>query len=49
MEHSAWCSDDFENIGGAAANSAMWLANWDVPTRLAGHDLGDDRPGDVVR
>lgn len=49
MEHSARCSDDFENIGGAAANSAMWLANWGLPTRVAGHDLGDDRPGDVVR
>ena len=40
---------DFENIGGAAANSALWLANWGVPTRLAGHDLGADRPGDLVR
>ncbi len=49
MERSAWCSEDFENIGGAAANSAMWLANWELPTRLAGHDLGDDRPGDLVR
>ncbi|MCY4061633.1 MAG: PfkB family carbohydrate kinase [Chloroflexi bacterium] len=49
MERSASCSDDFENIGGAAANSAMWLANWGVATRLAGHDLGDDRPGDLVR
>ena len=49
MERSASCSDDFENIGGAAANSAMWLANWGIPTRLAGHDLGDDRPGDEVR
>lgn len=49
LERSAWCSDDFENIGGAAANSALWLANWGLPTRLAGHDLGDDRPGDLVR
>ena len=49
MERSASCSDDFENIGGAAANSALWLANWGIDTRLAGHDLGDDRPGDVVR
>jgi len=49
MERSARCSEDFENIGGAAANSALWLANWRLPTRLAGHDLGDDRPGDVVR
>lgn len=49
MERPAWSSDDFELVGGAAANSAMWLANWGLPTRLAGHDLGDDRPGDVVR
>lgn len=49
MEKSATCSEDFENVGGAAANSALWLANWGVPTRLAGHDLGDDRSGDAVR
>ncbi|MCY3781876.1 MAG: carbohydrate kinase family protein [Chloroflexi bacterium] len=49
MEHSAWCTEDFENVGGAAANSALWLDNWGVPTRLAGHDLGDDRAGDEVR
>ncbi len=49
LEKSATCSEDFENVGGAAANSALWLANWGVPTRLAGHDLGDDRAGDAVR
>ena len=49
MEKSATCSEDFENVGGAAANSALWLANWGAPTRLAGHDLGDDRAGDAVR
>ena len=49
MELSAECKDEFENVGGAAANSALWLANWGVPTRLAGHDLGDDRAGDAVR
>ncbi len=49
MEKSASCSEDFENVGGAAANSALWLAHWGVPTRLAGHDLGDDRAGDAVR
>lgn len=49
VEHAAWCSEDFENVGGAAANSALWLANWGAPTRLAGHDLGDDRAGDVAR
>ncbi|MDE2952637.1 MAG: carbohydrate kinase family protein [Chloroflexota bacterium] len=41
--------DEFENVGGAAANSAMWLANWGIATRLLGHDLGDDRAGDTVR
>ena len=49
MDRSANCADDFENVGGAAANSALWLANWGVSTRLAGHDLGDDRAGDAVR
>lgn len=49
LEKSATCSEDFENVGGAAANSALWLANWGLPTRLAGHDLGDDRAGDAVR
>ena len=49
MEHSANVRDEFENVGGAAANTAIWLANWGVPTRLAGHDLGDDRTGESVR
>ena len=48
MERSADCQDEFENVGGAAANSALWLANWGLPTRLAGHDLGDDRAGHAV-
>ncbi len=41
-------TDEFDNVGGAAANSALWLANWGVPTRLAGHDLGDDAAGKAV-
>ncbi len=49
MKRSASVRDEFENVGGAAANSALWLANWGVATRLAGHDLGDDRAGDAVR
>ena len=49
MERSGSVTDEFENIGGAAANSGIWLANWGVPTRLAGHDLGDDRAGDTTR
>ena len=48
-KHSASSQDEFENVGGAAANSALWLANWGLPTRLAGHDLGEDRAGDIVR
>ena len=41
-------TDEFDNVGGAAANSALWLANWGVATRLAGHDLGDDAAGRAV-
>ena len=41
-------TDEFDNVGGAAANSALWLANWGVPTRLGGHDLGDDASGKAV-
>ncbi|MCY4465906.1 MAG: carbohydrate kinase family protein [Chloroflexi bacterium] len=48
-ELSAWVRDEFDNVGGAAANSALWLANWGLPTRLAGHDLGADAPGAAVR
>ncbi|MCY3573523.1 MAG: carbohydrate kinase family protein [Chloroflexi bacterium] len=48
-ELSAWTLDEFENVGGAAANSALWLANWGLPVRLAGHDLGADAPGAAVR
>ncbi len=45
---AADAKDEFDNVGGAAANSALWLANWGVKTRLAGHDLGDDAAGRVV-
>ena len=49
LNQAADCTEEFENVGGAAANSALWLANWGLPTRLAGHDLGDDRAGAAVR
>ena len=49
LNHAGNTRDEFENVGGAAANSAMWLANWGIATRLLGHDLGDDRAGDTVR
>ena len=48
LEKSAWTRDEFENVGGAAANSALWLANWGIETRLAGHDVGADAPGEAV-
>ncbi len=48
LEKAAWTRDEFENVGGAAANSALWLANWGLPTRLAGHDVGADAPGKAV-
>ncbi len=48
LNKAADVTDEFENVGGAAANSALWLANWGVPTRLAGHDLGDDAAGRAV-
>ena len=48
-ELASWVLDEFDNVGGAAANSALWLANWGLPTRLAGHDLGADAPGAAVR
>ena len=35
--------------GARRLTARLWLASWGLPTRLAGHDLGDDRPGDVVR
>jgi len=46
---SAFVTSEFENVGGGAANTAIWLANWGVPTRLVGHELGDDRSGQLVR
>ena len=48
LNNAADVTDEFTNVGGAAANSALWLANWGVATRLAGHDLGDDDAGQAV-
>lgn len=49
LNRAANVTREFENVGGAAANTAIWLANWGIPTLLAGHDLGDDRYGRRVR
>lgn len=49
LNQSAAVTEEFENVGGAAANTALWLAHWGIRTTLLGHDLGDDRYGDAVR
>ncbi len=46
---SALVTHEFDNIGGAAANTAIWLAKWGLPTRLVGTELGDDTYGGRVR
>ena len=45
-ERAAFPSSDDYHIGGAAANTAVWLAAWGVPVRLAGNALGQDDLGD---
>lgn len=45
-ERAAFPSVDDYRIGGAAANTAVWLAGWEVPTRLAGNALGRDELGE---
>ena len=45
-ERAAFPSSDDYAIGGAAANTAVWLAAWGVPVRLAGNALGQDELGD---
>ena len=49
LERAADVSAEFDNVGGAAANSALWLANWGIDSRLAGHDLGADAAGELVQ
>ncbi len=41
------CQEHYR-LGGGAANVAEWLGSWDVPTRLAGYAIGDDRYGDQI-
>ena len=49
LNRAAHVTRELENVGGAAANTAIWLAGWGIPTLLAGHDLGADRYGQRVR
>jgi sugar/nucleoside kinase (ribokinase family) len=44
-ERAAFPTEESYHIGGAAANSAVWLAAWGVPTALAGNALGRDEYG----
>jgi ribokinase len=45
-ERAAFPTADEYRIGGAAANTAVWLAAWGVPVRLAGNAIGRDELGD---
>jgi sugar/nucleoside kinase (ribokinase family) len=45
-ERAAFPTTDDYHVGGAAANTAIWLAAWGVPVRLAGNALGRDDLGD---
>ena len=49
INRAAYVKEEFNNVGGAAANSAVWLANWGVPVKLIGHELGNDEHGKLIR
>lgn len=49
VDHDAHVRQEIHNVGGSAANVAVWLAHWGVPVRLAGLNLGDDADGAVIR
>jgi sugar/nucleoside kinase (ribokinase family) len=44
-ELAAFPTEDSYHIGGAAANTAVWLASWGIPVRLAGNSIGHDDYG----
>lgn len=44
-ELAAFPTADSYHIGGAAANTAVWLASWGIPVRLAGNGIGRDEYG----
>ena len=41
------CKEHYR-LGGGAANVAEWLGSWEIPTRLSGYAIGDDRYGDQI-
>jgi ribokinase len=44
-ELAAFPSSESYHVGGAAANTAVWLGHWGVPVRLAGNHIGRDEYG----
>ncbi len=44
-ELAAFPASETYHVGGAAANTAVWLAHWGVPVRLAGNHIGRDEYG----
>jgi sugar/nucleoside kinase (ribokinase family) len=44
-ELAAFPVSETYHVGGAAANTAVWLGHWRVPVRLAGNFLGQDEYG----
>ena len=44
-ELAAFPTADSYHIGGAAANTAVWLARWGVSVGLTGNSIGDDEYG----
>lgn len=47
-ERSSYVQNTKLNVGGAAANTSVWLSNWDKRVCLAGHVIGNDENGRKV-
>lgn len=47
-ELAVFPSRESYHVGGAAANTALWLARWEVPVRLAGNAIGRDAYGEIL-
>jgi len=44
-ELAAFPTSETYHVGGAAANTAVWLGHWGVPVKLAGNAVGTDEYG----
>ena len=47
-ENAVFPKSDSYHIGGAAANTAVWLANLGVNVKLSGNAIGQDAYGDLI-